>query len=359
EIYQRAAKSHANEASVFNDMGLCYRQVGKLDEAIAAQQQAVELQPGRKLYRNNLATTLVRAGRGNEALDQLLAVHRPPTAHYNIGYLLNEQGDRDAARFHFQRALEFDPTFAPAQQWLAVLPPPAAAPPQAHPGYGQPAPRPQIAAQPAPRMDERVAARPAPPAVAAAEPPAASTFPPQSAGPPIAAAARQPAPNSAPPIAHLPPQNSPPTAAPAHPAMSNQRPLAPPAAQPGAAQQELPRVVSSRPVVVAQEYFEGPEVVSAAERPQPPPQSPSAPLQTPNGFVQGPAIQAAPGAPAAGYYPATGPLPDSRVGAGGASSARRIQNPAAVDEDEAEPDLDAPLPTATRPVGEYRAPSRY
>jgi Tfp pilus assembly protein PilF len=333
EMYERAAKSHPNEASVFNDMGLCYSHCGKLEDAIRAQQKAVSLQPGRKLYRNNLATSLVRAGRAPEALDQLLAVHRPPTAHYNIGYLLNELGDHGAARFHFQRALELDPTFAPAQQWLAVLTPLATTPQQVPPlaGYGQPAPVPQLAVAPAQSRDERVAARPVQPSSLAAP----------SAGGPPPAAPRKPAPRRGAPVA--PPSQSYSTA--------NQRSLVPPTQPDGERdQQALPRVVGANPVVVPHEDSHEPDESSPAERPQW--------SQTPGGFVQIPAVAGTDSALTAEQQPAMiGSHRSARVAARPASAAL-IQNPAALDE--ANTPADAPLPTSTTKRSmEYRAPSRY
>lgn len=354
-MYERAAKSHPQDAGLLNDMGLCYRQAGRLDDAIAAQQRAVALQPGRKLYRNNLATSLVRAGRAPEALDQLLTVHKPPTAHYNIGYLLTEVGDQRSALFHFQKALEFDPDFAPARQWLATLTPQVPQPTGPQPGIGQPAPPPQMAAAPAPAQQVEVAAQPV---ARVATRPAQPSLPNPHTAP---SGGRQPI-HATPRMA--PPEMSMPRAA-LEPPQSNQQPLdphsAPADAVPAArtltagGPRMLPHIVEASPVAVPQTGAAEP--AAPANRPQW--------TQTPHGFVQVPESGAARVVSAAGHRPpAIEPRGAAQVAAR-AQTAGRIQNSAAQEdlidplEETAEP-ADAPLPTETarRPV-EYRAPSRY
>ena len=60
--------------------------------------KAVELQPDRELYRNNIATVLVEVGRSDEAVRQIAAVYGEPIAHYNVGVLLQQQGKRQDGR---------------------------------------------------------------------------------------------------------------------------------------------------------------------------------------------------------------------------------------------------------------------
>jgi Flp pilus assembly protein TadD len=158
QLYQTAVRLHPNDAATLNDLGLCLSRQGKKVEAQAALAQAVNLKPDRTLYRNNLAKLLVDVGQPQLALDHLLAVHAPPVAHYNLGYLLQQKNEPILARQHFARALELDPNLADARQWLVMLDGQrvAEAPPQpganqgayapATPQYGLPA---AVPAQPA------------------------------------------------------------------------------------------------------------------------------------------------------------------------------------------------------------------
>ncbi|MEX2185177.1 MAG: tetratricopeptide repeat protein [Pirellulales bacterium] len=124
--YERATKAHPDSAAAWNDLGLCYsRRADKdramIDRSIAALGRAVELHPEKKLYRNNIAAVLVEVGRDREAATHLLAVHDPATAHYNLGYLANQQGRVDAARQYFTEALRLNPQLTAARGFLEQL----------------------------------------------------------------------------------------------------------------------------------------------------------------------------------------------------------------------------------------------
>jgi hypothetical protein len=125
KLFAKAMKRHPKEASVRNDMGLCYQHHGKLPEAVRSLQEAVELQPQKKLYRDNLATVLVEQNKTAEALKQLTAAHGEAVGNYNLAYLLTQRHDNVAALQYFRKAAEKDPSLTAAQQWVATLSPPA------------------------------------------------------------------------------------------------------------------------------------------------------------------------------------------------------------------------------------------
>jgi Tfp pilus assembly protein PilF len=160
-LYQQAAIQHPRQASVHNDLGLCLHRRGLLKESIASLHAAVDLAPDKKLYRNNLATALVDAGRPVEAYQQLAAAHGEAVAHYNLGYLLASKGDHRQAAAEYQRALALDPSLSPAREALAQL---------------TPAPQPAVAVAQAPPRAARAASAP-PPAAAPAIAPAAVQHP--------------------------------------------------------------------------------------------------------------------------------------------------------------------------------------
>jgi Tfp pilus assembly protein PilF len=151
--YQRAIKKHPKEAAPHNDLGLCYQHQGKLKEAAKSLQTAVELQPARRLYRANLAGVLVEQGKNDEALKQLIAAHGEAVGHYNLAYMLAQRPDPRPSLPYFQKALEKDPTLAPASEWIALLSP---APPRTQPPSQPWAPPTQtpaiVAQQPAPAL---------------------------------------------------------------------------------------------------------------------------------------------------------------------------------------------------------------
>ncbi len=122
-LYQRALKKHATEASVHNDMGLCYHRRAMLDDAVRSLQTALELQPDRKLYRDNLAAVLVDQGKVEEALVQLTRAHGEAVGNYNLAFLLVQQHQNESALVHFRKAVARDPSLSAAQSWIAQLSP--------------------------------------------------------------------------------------------------------------------------------------------------------------------------------------------------------------------------------------------
>jgi tetratricopeptide (TPR) repeat protein len=121
ELYERAVKAAPRNASVHNNIGLCYARQGRLDEAVAALNRAVQLEPKNPLYHNNIAAVLVDQNHPTEALAHLREVHGEAAAYYNMGYLLNKKGQTQAALQQFTQALNADPTMDAAQRWIDCL----------------------------------------------------------------------------------------------------------------------------------------------------------------------------------------------------------------------------------------------
>ncbi len=121
EKYQTACRLHPQYPGAFNDLGLCLARMHRLEESIEPLSQAIALDPRRDLYRNNIASVLVKLGRTDEAVRHLAAVHGEAIAHYNAGFLLQQDGQTQAAAWHFSRAAAVDPSFVAARQWADQL----------------------------------------------------------------------------------------------------------------------------------------------------------------------------------------------------------------------------------------------
>ena len=121
EFYKRAAKTHPQEASVHNNLGLYFARHNRLDDAVAALRRAIALEPKNPRYRNNIAMVLVDQGKPQEALTHLSEVYSVPVAHYNVGYLLNKKGQTQAAIQQFGQALRADPSLVAARRWMEYL----------------------------------------------------------------------------------------------------------------------------------------------------------------------------------------------------------------------------------------------
>jgi Flp pilus assembly protein TadD len=121
EIYQRAARLHPNEPSVFNDLGLCFARQNMLPQSLSSLERAIQLRPQERLYRNNMATVLVETGNVDAAYDHLKAVHAEPVALYNLGFLMQKKGDSKGAAVLFSKALAQNPSLVEARIWLDRL----------------------------------------------------------------------------------------------------------------------------------------------------------------------------------------------------------------------------------------------
>jgi len=121
DLCRQAVRAHPRNAIAWNDLGLCHARRHESEHAIAALAFAIELQPLRKLYRNNIAAVLVEANRPDEALTHLALVHDEAVARYNLGYLLHRHGDNEPAVEQLVRALRLDPSLSQAQHTLAKM----------------------------------------------------------------------------------------------------------------------------------------------------------------------------------------------------------------------------------------------
>jgi tetratricopeptide (TPR) repeat protein len=121
ELYSRAVEAHPQNASIHNDLAICLNRQGQVQSSLEEVQHAIQLEPQNPLYRNNIAKILVQAGRDEEALQQLTAVLPAPAAHYNLGYLLYENGRPDLAHSHFAQAIQLEPRFAQAAKMLELV----------------------------------------------------------------------------------------------------------------------------------------------------------------------------------------------------------------------------------------------
>jgi len=96
-----------------NNLGKALKYEGRLDEAIAHYQQALQIHPDYQKAHNNLAVVLSKQGRKNQAMDHYLKALRinPDSAetYYNLGNLMASLGRWAEAVSHFLKALQIDP----------------------------------------------------------------------------------------------------------------------------------------------------------------------------------------------------------------------------------------------------------
>jgi Flp pilus assembly protein TadD len=106
-----ACTAHNNVAHC--SLGVALRQKGKLTEAIAEFQQALQIQPDDELAHCYLGVALRREGNTAEAIAHYRrAVELKPDyafAHYNLAVALQQTGNMAEAIAHYQRVVEIEP----------------------------------------------------------------------------------------------------------------------------------------------------------------------------------------------------------------------------------------------------------
>ncbi len=116
--YQKALEIQPNYVEAHNNLGYAFACLDRFDEAMAQYQEAVEIQPDCVEARYNLGNALARLDRFDEAITQYRKALdvRPDyaEAHNNLGYALANRGRMDEAMAQYRKALEIQPDYADA-----------------------------------------------------------------------------------------------------------------------------------------------------------------------------------------------------------------------------------------------------
>jgi tetratricopeptide (TPR) repeat protein len=107
------------------NLGLAYERMGRADLALAHYVRTLELDSGHALAHANLGRLYDEQGLTKQAEKHYRLAIRcggdAPIPLFNLGAIYYEKGDREAARKYWQRALQADPSFAPAMDALKQL----------------------------------------------------------------------------------------------------------------------------------------------------------------------------------------------------------------------------------------------
>lgn len=120
ERFQKVIELDPKMMRAYDNLGLCYDYVGKFDEAVKSYNRAVELnrsQPKPSPWPHlDLAVSLISLNRLSEAEKNLREAigydPKLPQAHYQLGRVLEMQGQYDAAVPSLGRAANLDPAYA-------------------------------------------------------------------------------------------------------------------------------------------------------------------------------------------------------------------------------------------------------
>lgn len=127
QAFRALTRTHPDLGGPYADLGLIYRQSGKLPEAVAALEKAVQASPQQPTYLNQLGLAYRQQGRfdkAREAYEQALAIDPDyATAALNLG-ILNDLylGDSRRALELYERYLALSPGGdATVSKWIVDL----------------------------------------------------------------------------------------------------------------------------------------------------------------------------------------------------------------------------------------------
>jgi tetratricopeptide (TPR) repeat protein len=122
DLAERLGKTQL-QAIILNGLGIVYRAQGRYEEAIAAYQRAIELDPEDAAPHNGLGIVYRAQGRHEEAIAayQRAIALDPEDADYhnNLGIAYQHAGRYEEAIAAYQRAIELDPEYAVPRVGLA------------------------------------------------------------------------------------------------------------------------------------------------------------------------------------------------------------------------------------------------
>ena len=124
ELISRAIASDHTKPHYHFNLGLVRERTGRLDDALSAYRQALQVNPSYVEALGNQGNVLRRQGKLNEAAHAFESVLRikPESgdAHNNLGVVLKEQGRISEAITHYRAALQLNPSHAEAYNNLGV-----------------------------------------------------------------------------------------------------------------------------------------------------------------------------------------------------------------------------------------------
>jgi len=119
--FKQALRLQPNDPGVQHAIGQFYVSQQRWKEAIKSLNSAMMAAPNEPTYRYHLAVALARSGDLSGAMPHFTKTVGNAQAHYNIGYILYQQGHLDSAEQHFMQAVIKKPDLQQAQKMLNLV----------------------------------------------------------------------------------------------------------------------------------------------------------------------------------------------------------------------------------------------
>lgn len=121
EAYEKYLKHYPKDAEVIHESAMKRAQWKDWAGAVALCEAAIKLDPENRSYCKTLGFCQARAGQLDAAFASLVKVMPEAQARHNLAGLLDHMGQADASRQQLQLAIQADPAYAPAKEFLNEL----------------------------------------------------------------------------------------------------------------------------------------------------------------------------------------------------------------------------------------------
>jgi tetratricopeptide (TPR) repeat protein len=119
--WKKYVEKTGGSATAYNNLAFCEDLAGDPSAAEISYQRGIVVDPKNEPCHVNYGLMLARHGRANEGLAQLQMVLTPAKAHYDLASIYEQQGRLLEARAEYQVAIELDPKLQEANQRLVAL----------------------------------------------------------------------------------------------------------------------------------------------------------------------------------------------------------------------------------------------
>jgi tetratricopeptide (TPR) repeat protein len=119
--FQKALRLKPGDAKVIASLGQFYVSQKRWPEAFQSLNAAIAAAPNEAFYKHELAVAKTVSGDINGGLVLFTQLIGPEKAHYNVAYLLRQQGNAEAAARECQVCLRINPNFEPAKAMLSQI----------------------------------------------------------------------------------------------------------------------------------------------------------------------------------------------------------------------------------------------
>ncbi len=121
QTYRTYLEHHPKDHEVAHEVAVAHGRWKDWDGAAKWCEHALSIDPENRTYRKTLGFSLARAGRMEEGFAALCQVMPEPQARFNVARVMEHVGQADGSRQQLRLAIQADPAFAAAREFLAEL----------------------------------------------------------------------------------------------------------------------------------------------------------------------------------------------------------------------------------------------